>query len=77
MHLDKPYPTIALQAALYEALESRGLSIADLGKRLGVDERQAARLIDPKARTPLAKLEAALAALGYSITIEVHESRVA
>lgn len=77
MHIVEPEPTVALQAALYEALTNRGLSTGDLGKRLGLDERQAARLIDPKARTPLAKLEAALAALGYSIAIEVHESRVA
>lgn len=77
MHLVEPEPTIALQAALYEALASRKLNPADLGQRLGIDERQAARLFDPRARIPLAKLEAALAALGYAIAIEVHEKRVA
>jgi membrane carboxypeptidase/penicillin-binding protein PbpC len=51
--------------------------VNDLGRRLGLDERQAARLIDPKARTALAKLEEALSALGYTIGIEVREKRVA
>jgi len=77
MHIVEPEPTIALQTALYEALTARGFSTADLSKRLGIDEHQAARLIDPKARTPLADLEAALSALGYSIAIEVREIQVA
>jgi hypothetical protein len=34
-------------------------------------------LLDPKTRTPLVKLEAALSALGFSIGIEVREKRVA
>jgi antitoxin HicB len=77
MHAVEPEPTIALKAALYEALTSRGMSTAELGQMLGVKDRDAARLIDPKARTPLAKLEAALSALGYMIGIEVREKRVA
>lgn len=77
MYAVEPEPTIALKAALYEALTSRGGNTAELEQMLGIDERQAARLIDPKARTPLAKLEAALSALGYTIGIEVREKRVA
>lgn len=77
MHAVEPDPTIALKAALYDALRSGGIGFAELARRLGIDERQAARVIDPKARTPLAKLEAALSALGYTIGIEVREKRVA
>jgi antitoxin HicB len=77
MHLVSPEPTIALKVALCEALQSHYLSPGELGQRLGVDERQAARLIDPKARTPLSKLEEALSALGYAIGIEVRDRRVA
>jgi len=77
MHAVEPEPTIALKAALYEALTARGMSTAGLAQRLGIDERQAARLVDPKARTPLTKLEEALSALGYTIGIEVRERRVA
>lgn len=76
MYLVSPEPTIALKAALYEALKSRGKLAAELAKKLGIDERQAARLVDPKAaRAPLAKLEAALSALGYTIGIEVREKQ--
>jgi antitoxin HicB len=77
MHAVEPEPTIALKAALYEALGNKGMSTADFARELGVDERQAARLIDPKARTALSKLEEALSALGYTIGIEVRDKRVA
>lgn len=77
MHLVSPEPTIALKVALYDALRAADISIADLARMLSMDERHAARLIDPKARTPLIKLEAALSALGYTIGIEVRERRVA
>ena len=77
MHLVSPEPTIALKAALYEALRATATTIPDLAQKLGIDERQATRLIDPKARTPLSKLEEALSSLGYTIGIEVRERRVA
>ncbi len=77
MHLVSPEPTIALKAALYEALRSRRMSVVDLAHRLGIDERDAARLISPRARTRLTQLEEALSALGYTIGIEVREKRVA
>ena len=77
MYAVEPEPTIALKVALYAALTGRGMNTAELAQKLGTDERQAARLLDPKARTPLVKLEAALSALGYTIGIEVREKRVA
>src|SRR5712691_5112088 len=70
MHLVSPEPTIALKAALYDALRAAGMTVENLAQRLAVDERKAARLIDPRARTRLAKLEEALSALGYTIGIE-------
>lgn len=77
MHLVSPEPTIALKVALYDVLRASRMGIPEFAKMLGIDERQAARLVDPKARTPLAKLEEALSALGYTIGIEVREKRVA
>ena len=51
----------------------RVIDVAD-----ALDEaQQAARLLDPRARTRLTSLEAALAALGYEIGIEVREKRIA
>ncbi len=77
MHLVSPEPTIALKAALYEALRAAHMTVDDLARRLGVEARDAGRLLSPRARTPLAKLEAALSALGYSIGIEVREKHIA
>src|ERR1700730_5613631 len=48
-----PDLTIALKAALYTALRRRGVTVPDLAQRLGIDERRGARLLEPRARTPL------------------------
>jgi antitoxin HicB len=68
---------MALKAALYSALRNRSLTVADLARRLEIDYRQAARLVDPRAASKLTSLDAALSALGYAIGIEVHEKPVA
>ncbi len=76
-HLVVPEAMIALKAALYSALRVRRMTTADLGRKLGIDEQKAARLISPRAASRLADLEAALAALGYAIGIEVREKPAA
>jgi hypothetical protein len=53
------------------------MTVTDLAGRLGVDDRKAARLIDPRAASSLASLEAALSARGYAIAIEMHEKPAA
>jgi len=68
---------MALKAALYSALRARKMTIAELARRLGIDDRKAARLVDPRAGSKLTSLEAALSALGYAIAIEVHEKPAA
>jgi antitoxin HicB len=76
-HLVAPDATMALKAALYSALRARTMTVAHLARRLGVDDRKAARLIDPRAASRLTSLEAALSALGYAIAIAVHEKPAA
>jgi antitoxin HicB len=66
-----PEPTIALKAALHDALREQGLKVADLARRLAVDYRQAARLVDPKYPSKLTGLEEALATLGRQVAIAV------
>ena len=71
-YLISPDPIIALKAALYTALEARGMTIADLADLLGMkDWHQAARLIDPKRPSKLRRLAAALDALGCKVEIVV------
>ena len=76
-HWVAPDATMALKASLYSALRTRKMTVADLAHRLGIDDRKAARLIDPRAASSLTSLEAALSALGYTIAIEVHEKPAA
>jgi antitoxin HicB len=76
-YLVSPDATMALKAALYSALRARKMTVADLARRLGIDERQAARLIDPRAAGRLSSLESALSALGYRVAIEVYEQPAA
>jgi antitoxin HicB len=77
MHSVLPDATIALKAALYSVLRDRGITGADLARDLGIDERKAARLVNPRVASSLASLEDALAALGYEIGVEVREKSVA
>ena len=53
------------------------MTAADLARDLGIDERKAARLIDPRATSSLTSLEDALGVVGYEIGIEVREKSVA
>ena len=76
-HWVSPDPTTALKAALYGALRRHRMTVADLARRLDIDHRQAARLLDPRAASKLTSLEAALSALGYAIAIEVREKPAA
>lgn len=76
-YLVAPDATMALKTALYNALRGRGMTVADLARRLGIDERRAARLVDPRVAGKLASLEAALSALGYNIAIELREKPAA
>jgi len=77
LHSVVPDPTIALKTALYGVLRDRGMTGADLARDLCIDERKAARLVDPRAASSLASLENALAAVGYEIEIEVREKSIA
>ena len=72
-----PDTTVALKAALYSGLRQARLTIADLAHDLRIDERKAARLVDPRVASSLADLEHVLAALGYEVDIEVRQISVA
>jgi antitoxin HicB len=76
-HWVSPDPTMALKAALYNALRARQMTVADLARRLDIDYRQAARLVDPRSASKLTSLEAALSTLGYAIAIAVQEKPAA
>jgi hypothetical protein len=72
-----PDATIALKAALYSILRTRNMTVADLARRLDIGDGQVARLVDPRAASRLVSLEGALSALGYKVTIGLHEKPAA
>jgi antitoxin HicB len=62
---------IATKAALYMALRETNISNSMLARRLGCDEKEIRRMLDPRHATRLARLEAALAALGKRLVVGV------
>lgn len=62
---------IAVKAALYMAVKDSGIKNTELAKRLGADEKEVRRLLDPHHRSKLPRLEAALEALGRKLVIGI------
>ena len=57
-------PTVALKVALYIAAREQRLSTAALARKLGVDHKEARRLLDPHHVSKLPRLRQALASTG-------------
>jgi antitoxin HicB len=67
-----PVPAqIAVKAALYMAVKDTGIKNTELARRLGADEKEVRRLLDPHHRSKLPRLEAALEALGKKLVIGI------
>ena len=67
-----PVPAqIAVKAALYMAVKDAGIKNTELARRLGADEKEVRRLLDPHHRSKLPRLEAALEALGRKLVIGI------
>jgi len=62
---------MAIKAALYLAIRERGISKRELGRRLGVDEKSARRLLDPHYQARLPAMERALRVLGKTPELTV------
>ncbi|MBL8574818.1 MAG: type II toxin-antitoxin system HicB family antitoxin [Hyphomicrobiaceae bacterium] len=64
-------PDVAAKLAVVEAFGESGLSKRDFARRLGKDEKEIRRILDPMHATRLTTLTAALAALGRRLVIGV------
>ena len=64
----------AAKVALIEAFNASGISKLEFGRRLGKDEKEVRRLLDPKHSSRLGSLAAALAALGRCLVVGVQEA---
>jgi antitoxin HicB len=65
----------ALKAALYMALRDARISQAALAAKLGKEEREVQRLLDPKHASSVSSMEAALRAIGTRLQIVVENAQ--
>jgi antitoxin HicB len=68
---------IAAKLAVLDAFAAAGITQAELGRRLGKDEKEGRRILDPMHATKLATLSAARGALGRRLVISVEEQPAA
>ena len=60
-----------MKAGLYVAFRASGLRKSESARRLGIPKTTADRLFDPDNHTRLEQIEAAFAALGKRLLVEV------
>ena len=65
---------LAPKLALYLAMRDQRVTNSELARRLGLHERVIRRMLDPEHATKAEKIQAALAALGKQITVEVRDA---
>jgi antitoxin HicB len=66
-----PQATDVLKIAVVEAWQESGLSKSDFARMLGVDEKEARRILDPDAATKADRLEKALSLFGRRLHIAI------
>jgi antitoxin HicB len=67
-----PIPALtAAKTALYLALRQDGLTKSEFAARLGCDEKEVRRLLDPRHRSKLPRIQAALAVLGRRVALRL------
>jgi antitoxin HicB len=68
-HLVAPPAEAVAKAALYVAMRQAGISKVQLAKRLGVDEKEVRRLLDPHYGSKLPRIAKAISLLGQRLVI--------
>ena len=68
-HVVSPPAETMAKAALYVAMKDAGISKVQLAKRLGVDEKEVRRLLDPHYGSKLPRIAQAIEALGRRLVI--------
>jgi antitoxin HicB len=67
-------PEVAAKLALLDAFKAAGIKKSELGRRLGKDEKEIRRILDPKHPTKLPAMVEALRALGKRLVVSVEEA---
>jgi antitoxin HicB len=63
--------TMAAKTALYLAMREARMKKTELALRLGCDEKEIRRMLDPRHPTKLARIQQALAVLGQRLVVSV------
>lgn len=75
-YLVAPDTTSRLKAAVYTVARDQGVTAAKLAQALGVDHKEARRILDPNHRTKADRLETALAAMGYATELSFRTAEI-
>ncbi len=70
-------PDIAAKLAVLESFAAAGITKSELARRIGKDEKEVRRILNPKHPTKLPALTAALRALGKRLVVGVMEAEAA
>ena len=70
-------PDVAAKLAVLESFAAAGITKSELARRIGKDEKEVRRILDPKHPTKLPALIAALRALGKRLVVGVMEAEAA
>ena len=70
-------PDAAAKLAVLESFAAAGITKSELARRIGKDEKEVRRILDPKHSTKLPALTAALRALGKRLVVGVMEAEAA
>ncbi len=65
---------MSAKAALYIAVREEGISKSELARRLGVDEKEVRRMISPRHKTKLPRIEQALGLLGRRLIVSLKKA---
>jgi antitoxin HicB len=68
---------VAAKLAVLESFAGAGITKSELARRIGKDEKEVRRILDPKHPTKLPALTAALRALGKRLVVGVMEAEAA
>jgi antitoxin HicB len=66
-------PDVAAKLAVLESFAAAGITKTELARRIGKDEKEVRRILDPRHPTKLPALTAALRALGKRLVVGVME----
>ena len=66
--------SMSLKAALYQAMYEEGISKSELARRMGSDEKDVRRMLDPRHPTKAPAIERALAFLGRRVIVGIRKA---